>query len=87
MSTNATLIGLEQVRPRWGWFLALGIILMGIGVMALAFIPVATLGSVLVLGWLMVAGGVLEGVYAFYVRGWVEYSSTFSGPCSASWWG
>jgi uncharacterized membrane protein HdeD (DUF308 family) len=70
MSTNATLIGLEQVRPCWGWFLALGIILMGIGVMALAFIPVATLGSVLVLGWLMVAGGVLEGVYAFYVRGW-----------------
>jgi len=70
MSASAALIGLEQVRPRWGWFLALGIILIGIGAIALVFTPAATLGSVFVLGWLMVAGGILEGIYALSVRGW-----------------
>lgn len=70
MSSIATLIGLEQIHHRWGWFLGLGVVLIALGVLALAFIPAATLGSVLVLGWLMVVSGVLEGVYAFYARGW-----------------
>jgi uncharacterized membrane protein HdeD (DUF308 family) len=70
MSTIATLIGLEQVRHRWGWFLALGIILIAFGVIALSFVPAATLGSVLALGWLMVVSGIIEGVYAFYARRW-----------------
>ncbi len=70
MSTNTMLIGSKQVLPGWGWFLALGIILIDVGIFALAFIPAAALGSALVLGWLMVASGLLEGVYALYVRGW-----------------
>ena len=35
----------------------------------LAFIPAVTLGSVPVLGWLMVTSGLFEGAYAFRVRG------------------
>lgn len=70
MSTAASLIGLEQVRHRWGWFLALGMILIALGILSLAFVPAATLASVLVLGWLMFASGIIEGVCAFYARGW-----------------
>ena len=70
MSSVATLTGLEELRHRWGWFLALGIILIAFGVIALAFVPAATLGSVIALGWLMVVGGIMEGIYAFYARRW-----------------
>lgn len=68
---NATvMIGLEQIRHRWGWFLVLGIILIALGMFALIYIPVATLVSALAVGWLLVASGVIEGVYAFHARGW-----------------
>lgn len=70
MVTAAPLTGLEHLRKSWGWFLALGIVLVVLGVIALTFIPAATLGSVLVLGWLMFASGILEGIYAFHARGW-----------------
>jgi hypothetical protein len=70
MTTAAPLTGLEHLRKSWGWFLALGIVMVVLGVIALTFIPAATLGSVLVLGWLMFASGILDGVYAFHARGW-----------------
>jgi hypothetical protein len=70
MVTAAPLTVLEHLRKSWGWFLALGIVLVVLGVIALTFIPAATLGSVIVLGWLMFVSGILEGVYAFHARSW-----------------
>jgi uncharacterized membrane protein HdeD (DUF308 family) len=52
----------------WGWPLAIGIILMIIGVIAIATPYIATLASMLVLGWLLIIGGVAEIVYAFITR-------------------
>jgi len=87
MSANAALIGFEQVRVRWGWFLAIGIILIVIGVIALAFVLAVTLVRVLVLGWLLFTRGVLEGILRI-LRPWLGPSaSPRSGPCSASWSG
>lgn len=65
------VISFEQIRHRWGWFLVLGIILIVLGLFALIYIPAATLASVLALGWLMIAGGIIEGIYAFHARGWI----------------
>ena len=62
MGTVAPLTGLERIRKSWGWFLALGLVLVVLGGIALAFIPAATLGSVFVLGWLMFGSGILEGI-------------------------
>ena len=70
MTSVATAIGLHEIRMRWGWFLALGILLIGVGFFALTFTPAATLGTVLVLGWLVAFSGVLEGVFAFHARRW-----------------
>lgn len=70
MLTPAPLNSLERLHKSWGWFLALGILLAVLGGIALTFIPAATLGSVLVLGWLMFASGILEGIYAFHARRW-----------------
>ena len=70
MLTVAPFVELEKLRHRWGWFLALGIVLILLGIAALAYVPAATLGSVFALGWLMIFSGIVEGIYAFHVRGW-----------------
>jgi len=70
VSTNTNPVALQPAPRRWGCFLALGILLFGAGILALAFIPVDAFGTVFVLGWLVVATGVFEALYAPCVRGW-----------------
>lgn len=59
-----------ELRHSWGWFLALGIITVILGVIALVVIPIATMAGVLFLGWILVLAGVIEAIQAFRVRGW-----------------
>jgi uncharacterized membrane protein HdeD (DUF308 family) len=54
----------------WGWFLALGIILVGLGVAAVAAPLVATLTAELLFGWLLVVSGIAHGIHAFRGRNW-----------------
>lgn len=70
MATSVMSFGNEQLRPRWGWLLALGILMVVLGTIALFIMPAATLGTVLVLGWLLVVSGIVEMVHAFRVRRW-----------------
>jgi uncharacterized membrane protein HdeD (DUF308 family) len=70
MLAERVFVGLEQLRHVWGWMLALGILMIVLGVVALFTIPVATLAAVLVLGWLLVFSGVVEAVHAFRVHSW-----------------
>ena len=70
MAATVVLVDLHELRHKWGWFLVLGIVMIVLGVVALALIPAASLATVLVLGWLMVFSGVVEAVHAFQVRGW-----------------
>lgn len=70
MSTPALLADFERLHHRWGWFLALGILLLVLGIVALAYTLLATIASVLLLGWLMFFSGVVEAVHAFHTRGW-----------------
>lgn len=70
MVTPVPLSEIDYLHHSWGWLLALGIVLIVLGIIALAFIPAATLASVLVLGWLMVFSGVVEAIYAVRARRW-----------------
>jgi len=70
MATTPLFEELEDLRHKWGWLFALGIGLVLLGTIALFITPAATIGTVLVLGWLMVISGVIEAVHAFRVRGW-----------------
>src|SRR5439155_6017538 len=58
----------EDIRHKWGWLLLLGIGTIVLGVVALAIIPVTTLATVLVLGWILALSGILEAVHGFQVR-------------------
>jgi uncharacterized membrane protein HdeD (DUF308 family) len=54
----------------WGWFLALGVLLIIVGIMAIGASWQATFATIVVFGWLMIAGGIVEIVNAFFARGW-----------------
>lgn len=70
MASSLMFFETDNLRPKWGWLLVLGIIMVVLGTVALFMMPAATLGAVLVLSWLLVISGVVEFVHAFRVRRW-----------------
>ncbi len=70
MVTTPLLLEFENLRHKWGWLLTLGIVMLTLGIVAFIITPAATIGTVLVLGWLIVASGVVEGIHAFRMRKW-----------------
>jgi uncharacterized membrane protein HdeD (DUF308 family) len=70
MSPRVLLTDFEHLRNHWGWFLVFGILLVVLGITALAYTSAATIGTVLVLGWLMVFSGIVEAIHAFQARRW-----------------
>jgi uncharacterized membrane protein HdeD (DUF308 family) len=58
---------LEHIRERRGWFLVLGIILVGLGVLALGDTIIVTLLSVVFLGWLLIISAIVQAVH--WLRG------------------
>ena len=70
MVSTPLLVEVEELRHRWGWMLALGILMVVLGSVAFFIAPAATIGTVIVLGWLLVVSGVIEAIHAFRVRRW-----------------
>jgi len=68
--TSLHLVGADQLKKRWGWFLAMGILLVLLGIVAFGFSILTTIISVIVFGWLMIIGGVLQAIHAFGCRQW-----------------
>jgi uncharacterized membrane protein HdeD (DUF308 family) len=72
MSTQSGLhlVGVEELRRRWGWFVALGILLMALGVVAVGAATLFTIASMIVFGWLLVIGGVLQTLHSISCKDW-----------------
>src|SRR5690606_32505106 len=73
---------LVQMHAHWGWFVALGVVLLVLGILALAHLFIATLASVVFIGTLMAVAGAGQLVHAWRVRqaqGFVLWS--LSGLC------
>lgn len=68
--TELHLVGLSELRRKWGWFLALGICLILLGSIAIGSAVFFTLASVILFGWLLLVGGILEAVHAFWRKQW-----------------
>jgi uncharacterized membrane protein HdeD (DUF308 family) len=69
METTAASIA-ATLRERRGWLLALGIVQIVLGVLAIGAPMVATLALAVFLGWLFIFSGVVHGFHAMQVRGW-----------------
>ena len=63
-------VGQETLRRRWGWFVGLGVALAALGVFAVGYSAAMTAVTLMVIGWVLVASGVLEVVHAFWRKGW-----------------
>jgi len=70
MNQGFHMVGAEDLKGSWGWFVALGIALVLLGLVAVSWSGLATLVSVEVFGWLLLVGGVLSVVHAFVRRRW-----------------
>src|SRR5690349_14330453 len=61
---------IEEVRSSWGWFLALGILLILFGAGCILSDVTATFATVLVFGWILLFSGVVALVQAFRIHTW-----------------
>ena len=65
--------GLKALRAKWGWIVALGVVFLIAGVVALGSVVAATETAVLVVGIMMLMGGVAEIIAAFGVKSWGKF--------------
>ncbi len=62
--------GMEEVRRHRGWFLAVGVLLIICGAIALGSTFAMTIVSMVFLGWLLVITGIVEVVHGLARREW-----------------
>ena len=65
--------GLAPLRAKWGWIVALGVVYVIAGFIALSSIVMATVASVFVVGVMMIIAGVAEVFYAFQIKTWGRF--------------
>jgi uncharacterized membrane protein HdeD (DUF308 family) len=71
MSGVSTRQGLaSHPKTRWGWFVALGLLMMLLGVFAWFDVVAVTLAGTIFIGAALLVGGVLQVVHAFMDRSW-----------------
>jgi uncharacterized membrane protein HdeD (DUF308 family) len=65
--------GLAPLRAKSGWIIALGVVYVIAGIVALASLATATVVSVFVVGIMMLIAGVAEVINAFQIKTWGKF--------------
>jgi uncharacterized membrane protein HdeD (DUF308 family) len=63
----------EPLRRKSGWIVALGVVYLIAGIIALGSVVLATVASVLVVGVMMIVAGVAEVINAFQIKTWGKF--------------
>jgi uncharacterized membrane protein HdeD (DUF308 family) len=66
-------LGYRNVAGKWGWFVALGVILILAGLSALGDVVAFTLISVIFIGAMLLAGGIFQVIHAFMTKAWSDF--------------
>jgi uncharacterized membrane protein HdeD (DUF308 family) len=61
------------LRAKWGWIVALGVVYVVAGFVALGSVMTATVASVLVVGVMMIVAGIAELFNAFQIKSWGKF--------------
>jgi uncharacterized membrane protein HdeD (DUF308 family) len=64
---------LEPLRAKSGWIIALGVVFVIAGIIALGSVVMATAATVFVVGIMMVIAGVAEVINAFQIKTWGKF--------------
>lgn len=67
-------LGMKEIQAAWGWLLALGILWIILGTLAIIMPFAATLAVEMVFGVLFVIGGVAQLIQAFRSKGWKGFA-------------
>jgi uncharacterized membrane protein HdeD (DUF308 family) len=73
ISSLATPATLEPLRAKSGWIIALGIVYVIAGLVALGSLMLATVATVFLVGVMMLIAGVAEVINAFQVKTWGKF--------------
>jgi uncharacterized membrane protein HdeD (DUF308 family) len=65
--------GIGALRAKWGWIVALGVVFLIGGLIALGSVVTATVVSVLWVGAMMLVSGIFEIISAFSVKTWGKF--------------
>lgn len=61
---------IAELQRNRGWILALGIVLIIVGCLAVTYSMMATIASMVYLGYFLIVGGIVEVVGSFWARHW-----------------
>lgn len=64
---------IESLRPRWGWIVALGALIAGMGVAALILVVSATIASVYTIAIFMILAGAAEIAIGLSAKTWGRF--------------
>jgi uncharacterized membrane protein HdeD (DUF308 family) len=64
---------MAPLRAKWGWIVALGVVYVVAGFIALTSVAMATVASVLVVGVMMIVAGIAELINAFQIKTWGKF--------------
>src|ERR1700684_452668 len=65
--------GMAPLRGKWGWIVALGVVYLVAGVIALGSVVMATVATVYVVGIMMIIAGVFEAIHSFQIKTWGRF--------------
>ena len=72
----------SRPRTRWGWFVALGIAQLVLGIVAWFDVIAFTIAGVIFIGALLLVAGVFQVVHAFMDREWGSFALHLLVGCS-----
>lgn len=70
---NSQISDITPLRAKWGWIVALGVVYVIAGFIALGSIVMATVVSVFIVGVMMIIAGVAEVFHAFQIKSWGRF--------------
>ena len=68
MTSTVFDTGVHELRRNWGWLLALGIVLIFLGAIAMIDSVAVSVISIIFFGWVLIFAGIIEAVQAFRHR-------------------
>jgi uncharacterized membrane protein HdeD (DUF308 family) len=73
VSDQAGRTAMEPLRAKSGWIIALGVVYLIAGAVALSSVAMATVISVFLVGIMMLVSGIAEVINAFQVKSWGKF--------------
>ena len=67
-------LGYRHIAQRWGWFIALGVVMIVAGMFALGETELVTLVSVLFIGAALLVSGIFQIIQAFATKSWAAFA-------------